>query len=663
MAGVSWRNVALNEADPAASPGSMVADIPQLQAAGMLIVDQAATSGYTSPIHWDILPQGYWREVKEAATQNWKSVGEFVKTLLIVAAAQVPLPGPVVDPAALALQQQLAKQQQDHLLRWRLSDSRLTRKRLFTQRHWRRFGADPLFDIHPAKVLMPVHLCPELVAEDPDTLTAQFGFKVILEFYDFLMRLIGEDRASMEESKVQAAWQDFQLRQSRDGVEISAPNLYRWQRSPSHLRRCWHTTMGVPQGRESDVPQGTYYTVDNYAADEHWSSTDGEIRKERVAGNIVPMQEHRKLQRVSAVGVVAKERKGIVKYRPLWDYSRLVEFGVNSRIDLDTEKFSSIKDACALLRPELWMAKLDLTATYRSVPLAAIHAGLPAEARAAALQAACFAPNPQTAYSTGVRSYVSFCISGRARGFLERMLPAEDDVLALWVVYMVTEREVKLKTAKKYTSGVQALHLQLGFEWVLVRQRWAVHAALQGCSRSWDTTSKQTMPLGFAELLLIAEVVKPHSFNENVVFSASTLCFFTFFRKDNVSVEKAEAWRQRGYLVRSDVSLPDTVSADIRVWHSKTIQAGERYHHLHLLHVPDSPICPKTPLHRVEDVCMEDAKGKLKPLTHSIVVGTVRKLVERVGLDPASYIDHSFRRGGNSSFQVAVVSLGQGLGC
>eukprot|EP00854_Cymbomonas_tetramitiformis_P013373 gene13372-biopygen13767 len=192
MAGVSWRNVALNEADPAASPGSMrlsfivcnrrvsavaiyipppqVADIPQLQAAGMLIVDQAATSGYTSPIHWDILPQGYWREVKEAATQNWKSVGEFVKTLLIVAAAQVPLPGPVVDPAALALQQQLAKQQQDHLLRWRLSDSRLTRKRLFTQRHWRRFGADPLFDIHPAKVLMPVHLCPELVAEDPDTL-------------------------------------------------------------------------------------------------------------------------------------------------------------------------------------------------------------------------------------------------------------------------------------------------------------------------------------------------------------------------------------------------------------------------------------------------------------------------------------------------------------
>ncbi|KAK3253208.1 hypothetical protein CYMTET_37529 [Cymbomonas tetramitiformis] len=33
------------------------------------------------------------------------------------------------------------------------------------------------------------------------------------------------------------------------------------------------------------------------------------------------------------------------------------------------------------------------------------------------------------------------------------MLPAEDVVLANWVVYMVTERAVKPDTAKKYTSG------------------------------------------------------------------------------------------------------------------------------------------------------------------------------------------------------------------
>ncbi|KAK3247074.1 hypothetical protein CYMTET_43417 [Cymbomonas tetramitiformis] len=280
----------------------------------------------------------------------------------------------------------------------------------------------------------------------------------------------------------------------------------------------------------------------------------------------------------------------------------------------------------------------------------------PLRARTVTLQSECFALNTQTAYSTGVRSWVSFCISGRARGFLDKMLPAEDAVLADWVAYMVTERAVKPDTAKKYTSGVRALHVQLGFEWVPVRQRWAVHAVLQGCGRRWDTPSKQVMPMGFEELLLIAGVLNPHNFNENVVFAAMDTCFFCFFRKDNVSVEKAEAWNPRGHLVRSDVTFPDGASADIRVRHSKTIQAGERYHHVQMRHVPGSPLCPVTSLQRVmegpglgEDgplFCIEDAKGRLKPLTHSFFVSTFRKLAERAGLDPKAYSGHSFRRGG-----------------
>eukprot|EP00854_Cymbomonas_tetramitiformis_P034083 gene34083-biopygen10895 len=244
--------------------------------------------------------------------------------------------------------------------------------------------------------------------------------------------------------------------------------------------------------------------------------------------------------------------------------------------------------------------------------------------RTVTLQAECFALNTHTAYSTGVRSWVSFCISGRARGFLNKMLPAEDEMLADWVVYMVTERAVKPNQ--------------------------------KGRERRWDTPSKQVMPLGFVELLLVAEVVNPHNFNENVVFAAMDMACFCFFRKDNVSVEKAEAWNPRGHLVRSDVTFPDVTSADIRVRHSKTIQDRERYHHVRVLYIPGSPICPLTPLRLVmagptlgEDgllFCIEDARGRLKPLTHSFFVGTFRKLAERVGSDPTAYSGHSFRRCG-----------------
>ncbi|KAK3243385.1 hypothetical protein CYMTET_46958 [Cymbomonas tetramitiformis] len=96
-----------------------------------------------------------------------------------------------------------------------------------------------------------------------------------------------------------------------------------------------------------------------------------EILKEKAAGNVVEVRMHWKVQGISAVGIVERERKGVIKFRPVWDYSRPEDVGVNSRIDLVKEKFASVKDAYSLLRPGLWMAKVDLTAAYRSVPVAA----------------------------------------------------------------------------------------------------------------------------------------------------------------------------------------------------------------------------------------------------------------------------------------------------
>ena len=121
----------------------------------------------------------------------------------------------------------------------------------------------------------------------------------------------------------------------------------------------------------SPVPADTFYTVSNYVADDQWSAMQKEIVKEKSAGNVVAVQKHWKVQGFSAVGIVEKERKGVVKFRPVWDYSRPEEVGVNARIDLRKEEFSSVRTAYSLLRPGYWLAKVDLTAAYRSVPVAA----------------------------------------------------------------------------------------------------------------------------------------------------------------------------------------------------------------------------------------------------------------------------------------------------
>ncbi|KAK3269704.1 hypothetical protein CYMTET_21872 [Cymbomonas tetramitiformis] len=121
----------------------------------------------------------------------------------------------------------------------------------------------------------------------------------------------------------------------------------------------------------SQVPEDTFYSVENYVSEEHWPAMQAEILKEKAAGNVVEVRMHWKVQGISAVGIVERERKGVIKFRPVWDYSIPEDVGVNSRIDLVKEKFSSVKDAYSLLRPGLWMAKVDITAAYRSVPVAA----------------------------------------------------------------------------------------------------------------------------------------------------------------------------------------------------------------------------------------------------------------------------------------------------
>ncbi|KAK3242677.1 hypothetical protein CYMTET_47639 [Cymbomonas tetramitiformis] len=124
--------------------------------------------------------------------------------------------------------------------------------------------------------------------------------------------------------------------------------------------------VGFPfAGEEPDAP----YIVENYVGDEHAEAMTAELAKEMAAGRIFDARDW--LPRgVSALGMVERLRKGKLKYRPVWDYSRPSFVGVNDWIDLQKDEFSSVKDAYALLRPGMYMVKVDLEEAYRSLPVA-----------------------------------------------------------------------------------------------------------------------------------------------------------------------------------------------------------------------------------------------------------------------------------------------------
>ncbi|KAK3242272.1 hypothetical protein CYMTET_48029 [Cymbomonas tetramitiformis] len=117
------------------------------------------------------------------------------------------------------------------------------------------------------------------------------------------------------------------------------------------------------------VKMNELFRVPDYVGDEHMEAMEREIDNELRERRIFPADDRPPLG-VSALGMVEKLRNGKVKYRPVLDYSKLAVFGVNDRIKLEHDKFSSVKDAYGLVRPGKWMIKVDLDSAYRSVGVA-----------------------------------------------------------------------------------------------------------------------------------------------------------------------------------------------------------------------------------------------------------------------------------------------------
>ncbi|KAK3243613.1 hypothetical protein CYMTET_46744 [Cymbomonas tetramitiformis] len=276
-------------------------------------------------------------------------------------------------------------------------------------------------------------------------------------------------------------------------------------------------------------------------------------------------------------------------------------------------------------------------------------------------RAEALAPETRRCYGTGVRAFVTFCISFACLECLESLLPATDRTLCMFITYC--SWFVQPDTVKNYLAGVRQLHLQWGHEWVPVAARHAVAATLQGVKRCWGRPPKPVMPLTLADLAKMALLISAHDLGQEALWVAIFVGFFGLFRKDNLTTGKAGAWNTRRALLRDDALFHEDGSVVwIRVQYSKAIQCGERHHWVPLRALPGSLLCPVRALMRLMErtagrlgdsalFVMEKVTGRraaVAPMTHDAMVAGIKSLAERVGLNPSSYpyAGHSLRRGG-----------------
>ncbi|KAK3251103.1 hypothetical protein CYMTET_39559 [Cymbomonas tetramitiformis] len=162
-------------------------------------------------------------------------------------------------------------------------------------------------------------------------------------------------------------------------------------------------------------------------------------------------------------------------------------------------------------------------------------------------RAEALAPETRRCYGTGVRAFVTFCITFACLGCLEPLLPATDETLCMFVTFC--SWFVQPGTIKNYLAGVRQLHLQRGHEWVPVAARHAVAATLQGVKRCWGKPPRPVMPLTSADLAKMAVLISSHDLGQEALWAAILVGFFGLFRKDNLTTGKAGAWNTRGSLL------------------------------------------------------------------------------------------------------------------
>lgn len=113
-----------------------------------------------------------------------------------------------------------------------------------------------------------------------------------------------------------------------------------------------------------------FYEVPNYVEDEHAHKVDAALADEFAKGRVVEVPKEF-LRGCSALGVVDKDHSGMAKVRLVHDLSRPEGCSTNDTTTVQKRKFATVMDAADLIRPGYFMAKIDLSSAYRSIPMPA----------------------------------------------------------------------------------------------------------------------------------------------------------------------------------------------------------------------------------------------------------------------------------------------------
>jgi hypothetical protein len=275
---------------------------------------------------------------------------------------------------------------------------------------------------------------------------------------------------------------------------------------------------------------------------------------------------------------------------------------------------------------------------------------------------AAYATGSVSKITTATRAYFDFCA---VAGIQFHLQPQGINDLQLNSFIAWLARKVKHATIRGYISmGVRLVHEAAGVKWVPPGSRFSTNLVLRGVKR---IKGDETKPKHAVTIELLRVVIEQLDMTGDVKedLSFGTAClilFFCFLRKAHATVRAGQVTEQT--IRRGDITDgADGWALVLTIHHTKTIQHQERklrYKLPEFSDPKDAALCPRAAVLRLLHATAgggSDGDEPLFMMNYSSPPGPVplsydrflkrfREIITELGLNPADYAGHSFRRGG-----------------
>ena len=265
------------------------------------------------------------------------------------------------------------------------------------------------------------------------------------------------------------------------------------------------------------------------------------------------------------------------------------------------------------------------------------------------------AVNTHATYSSGQRSYLSYCEQVKSRPF-----PITEHKLCSWIADLATR--IVPKTIRVYMYALRSMCVDGGAT-LSFKDMHQLARVYHGIKKQHGVAStRPRLPITLGVLQSMYNYLNMDDHDDIILWAAFTLAVSNMLRVSEFAITRSGQYPAP--ITHGDINLNKSSQYyELHIKRSKTDQYAEG--RTVQVYATGAVTCPVHAMRRLITLCSNQRRVRPQSavfvlrsgllLSRHVVERRLKSLVTSIGLDPSQYNTHSLRRGGATSYSLANV--------